>query len=151
MPIIPSSSPISCRALRTRPAVFHRRRHAADEGVDARVLHLHRGLVDDELRAHVGDVLERREPVRLERCLLYTLTLPTKALTRASFFFIEALVTMSCELTSAMCSSGASPFALSVLPVSTRSTMRSASPTLSASSIEPYNLMISTCLPCSAK
>src|SRR3569832_568926 len=63
----PTTTPKTNHTKHTHPAKNHRRRHAADEGVDARVLHLHRGLVDDELRAHVGDVLERREPVRLER------------------------------------------------------------------------------------
>ena len=42
-------------------------------------------------------------------------------------------------------------FALSVLPVLTRSTMASASPTSGASSIEPYSLIRSTCTPLAAK
>ena len=37
-----------------------------------------------------------------------------------------------------------SPFSRSVAPVSTISTITSASPTIGASSIEPYSLMIST-------
>ena len=60
---------------------------------------------------------------------------------------MDALLTTRRELMSAMCSSGTRPFALRVLPVSTRSTMRSASPTSGASSIEPYSLITSTCMP----
>ena len=61
----------------------------------------------------------------------------TSALTFSCFIFIEALLTTRRELTAQISSTGSSPFARRVLPVSTRSTIRSASPTSGASSMEP--------------
>jgi hypothetical protein len=51
--------------------------------------------------------------------------------------FIAALFTTRRELISAMVSMGSRPLARSVLPVSTMSTIRSASPSTGASSIAP--------------
>src|SRR3972149_3007450 len=56
---------------------------------------------------------------------------------RSCFIFMAALLTMTRELISAMVSSGTRPFAFKVVPVSIKSTIRSASPRTGASSMEP--------------
>ena len=65
--------------------------------------------------------------------------------------FKAAWFTIRREEMSAMCSTSTKSFARSVLPVLTRSTIASDKPTSGASSIEPYNLIKSTCTPLAAK
>ena len=49
------------------PAVAHRFGQLIDEGLDARMLHFHGGLVNHQPRADVGDVFERYQAVGLQR------------------------------------------------------------------------------------
>src|SRR5262249_1745083 len=69
------------------------------------------------------------------------------SVTTAYFSFRLALLTTTRAVDCAMHSTSMRPCAFSVLPVSTRSTIRSARPTKGANSIEPYNLTISTGTP----
>ena len=59
------------------------------------------------------------------------------SVTRVCFIFIDALLTIRRELMWVIVSSSTNPLASKVPPVSTRSTILSASPVRGASSIEP--------------
>src|ERR1700682_5239147 len=63
----------------------------------------------------------------------------------------DAGLTISRALIGMMSSTATRSLALSVLPLLTRSTIASASPTSGASSIDPYSLIRSTCMPLAAK
>src|ERR1700682_2030319 len=63
----------------------------------------------------------------------------------------DAGLTINRALIAMISSTATRSLALSVLPLLTRSTMASASPTSGASSIDPYSLIRSTCMPLAAK
>ena len=71
--------------------------------------------------------------------------------TAACSVFIEARFTIRRAVDRVISATSTRPFALSVSPDWTRSTMRSASPTRGASSIEPSRRTISTWIPRSVK
>ncbi len=71
--------------------------------------------------------------------------------TRSRFSLSAAGLTMSRALIGRMSSTTTRSFACSVRPELTRSTIASARPASGASSIEPYSLIRSTCMPFAAK
>src|SRR6266478_3741622 len=76
---------------------------------------------------------------------------PMRALTRAWAVLSEARFTMRRAVDVMISATSTRPLARSVSPDWTRSTMRSASPTSGASSMEPSRWIISTCMPRSEK
>ena len=78
-------------------------------------------------------------------------TASIRVFTRACAVFSEARLTMSLAVELMICATSTRPFARSVSPDWTRSTIRSASPTSGASSMEPSSRIISTWMPRSEK